>query len=61
MLQADELTAMNTMDITAVQARAVVDAARAKAEQIGTSMDIAVVDAGCNLKRSYRWRTPKTR
>lgn len=38
------------MDITLEQAHAVVRAARDKAEQIGTKMDIAVVDAGANLK-----------
>lgn len=37
-------------DITLEQAHEVVRAARAKAEDIGTKMDIAVVDAGANLK-----------
>lgn len=37
-------------DITLDQAHEVVIAARKKAEEIGTKMDIAVVDAGANLK-----------
>lgn len=37
-------------DITLDQAHEVVKAARKKAEEIGTKMDIAVVDAGANLK-----------
>jgi uncharacterized protein GlcG (DUF336 family) len=37
-------------DITLEQAWAAVTAAVAKAEQIGTKMNIAVVDAGANLK-----------
>ncbi|NNE66168.1 MAG: heme-binding protein [Pyrinomonadaceae bacterium] len=37
-------------DITLEQAHEVVRAARAKADDIGTKMDIAVVDAGANLK-----------
>ncbi len=41
-------------DITLEQARAAVTAAVAKAEQIGTKMDIAVVDAGANLKAFAR-------
>lgn len=47
-------TSIPTHDISAEQARAVVDAASAKAEAIGTKMDIAVVDAGCNLKAFLR-------
>lgn len=35
--------------VTLETARTVIDAARAKAEEIGTPMDIAVVDAGGNL------------
>lgn len=37
-------------DITLDQAHDVVKAARKKAAEIGTKMDIAVVDAGANLK-----------
>lgn len=37
-------------DITLDQAHEVVKAARRKAVEIGTKMDIAVVDAGANLK-----------
>ena len=45
---------LNTLDISAVQARAVVDAAKAKAAAIDTKMDIAVVDVGGNLKAFLR-------
>ena len=45
---------LNTLDISAEQARAVVDAAKAKATAIDTKMDIAVVDAGGNLKAFLR-------
>ena len=41
-------------DITLDQAQAVVVSAIAKAEQLGTKMDIAVVDAGANLKAFAR-------
>jgi uncharacterized protein GlcG (DUF336 family) len=41
-------------DITAQQAQAVLEAARKKAEEINTKMDIAVVDAGANLKAFIR-------
>jgi uncharacterized protein GlcG (DUF336 family) len=41
-------------DITLVQAQAVVAAAVQKAEEIGTTMDIAVVDVGANLKAFAR-------
>ena len=41
-------------DITLAQANAAVAAAIAKAEQIGAKMNIAVVDAGANLKRFAR-------
>ena len=41
-------------DITLEQAHKVVMAARQKAEEIGTKMDIAVVDAGMNLKAFVR-------
>ena len=45
---------LKTLDISAEQARAVVDAAKAKAKAIDTKMDIAVVDAGANLKAFLR-------
>ncbi len=45
---------LTTQDISAVQARAIVDAAKAKAAQINTKMNIAVVDAGGNLKAFLR-------
>ena len=41
-------------DITAAQATALVEAARQKAEAIDTKMDIAIVDAGANLKAFLR-------
>jgi uncharacterized protein GlcG (DUF336 family) len=41
-------------DITAKQAQAVLEAALKKAEKIKTKMDIAVVDAGANLKAFIR-------
>ena len=41
-------------DITLEQAEAVVAAAKAKAAEINTKMDIAVVDAGTNLKAFAR-------
>ena len=41
-------------DITLEQATAAVAAARKKAEQIGAKMNIAVVDAGANLKAFAR-------
>ena len=41
-------------DITLEQAMAIVSAARAKAVKQGTLMDIAVVDAGANLKAFVR-------
>jgi uncharacterized protein GlcG (DUF336 family) len=41
-------------DITLEQAQAVIEAARQKAEEQGTLMDIAVVDAGANLKAFIR-------
>lgn len=43
-----------TMDITLDQAMAVLEAARQKAEAQGTLMDIAIVDAGANLKAFIR-------
>ena len=45
---------IETRDISLEQAFAVVQAATDKAAQIGTSMDIAVVDAGGNLKAFAR-------
>jgi uncharacterized protein GlcG (DUF336 family) len=41
-------------DITLKQAQAVLEAALKKAEEIKTKMDIAVVDAGANLKAFIR-------
>jgi uncharacterized protein GlcG (DUF336 family) len=41
-------------DITQVQAEAVVEACNKSASEIGTKMDIAVVDAGGNLKAFRR-------
>jgi uncharacterized protein GlcG (DUF336 family) len=41
-------------DITMKQAQAVVAAALKKAEEIGVKMNIAVVDAGANLKAFFR-------
>jgi len=41
-------------DITADQAHAAVSAAQAKSVEIGCKMDIAVVDAGANLKAFLR-------
>jgi uncharacterized protein GlcG (DUF336 family) len=43
-----------TSDITLEQALMVIQAARRKAEEQGTLMDIAVVDAGANLKAFVR-------
>ena len=42
------------MDITLEQAEKVVAAAKAKAEALGLKMNIAVVDAGANLKAFKR-------
>ena len=41
-------------DITLQEARAAVDAALAKSSEMGVAMDIAVVDAGANLKSFAR-------
>jgi len=41
-------------DITLKQALAVLDAAHKKAKEQGTKMDIAIVDAGANLKAFIR-------
>ena len=46
--------ALATKDLGLDQANAAVEAAVKKAEEIGTSMDIAVVDAGGNLKAFAR-------
>lgn len=43
-----------TIDITLDQAMAVLEAARQQAEAQGTLMDIAIVDAGANLKAFAR-------
>jgi len=48
------MEALNTRDISTEQALAVVNAAIEKAKQFGIRMDIAVVDAGCNLKAFAR-------
>ena len=48
------MSTISTKDISLDQACAVVEAARKKAADIGTKMDIAVVDAGCNLKAFAR-------
>ena len=45
---------LSTKDISLEQARAAVTAAIEKANQINTKMDIAVVDAGANLKAFAR-------
>lgn len=45
---------LQTLDISLAQAQAVVEAAVAKAAEIGTRMDVAVVDAGGNLKAFAR-------
>jgi uncharacterized protein GlcG (DUF336 family) len=41
-------------DITGDQAQAAIEAAKAKAREINTLMDIAIVDAGANLKAFLR-------
>ncbi|MFT5289519.1 MAG: hypothetical protein ACI8QS_002551 [Planctomycetota bacterium] len=41
-------------DITLAQAQTAVEAAKKKAAELGTKMDIAVVDAGANLKAFVR-------
>ena len=42
------------MDITLEQAEMITDAAKQKAKEIGVAMDIAIVDAGANLKAFHR-------
>lgn len=49
-----EIKNVATTDITVTKARAAVDAARRTAEEIDTKMDIAIVDAGGNLKAFLR-------
>lgn len=45
---------MSTHDITLAQAKSAIKAALEKSAQISTKMDIAVVDAGANLKAFVR-------
>lgn len=48
------MSSITTKDISLAQAQAVVAAAHAKAESMGLKMNIAVVDAGTNLKAFAR-------
>ncbi len=48
------MPALATADLSLAQAHAIVEAAQAKAVELGTNMDIAVVDAGANLKAFVR-------
>ena len=48
------MAALTSLDMSADQAQAVIEAAKAKALELGTKMDIAVVDAGANLKAFLR-------
>ncbi len=41
-------------DITMLEARAAVDAARKRSDELGVKMNIAIVDAGANLKAFLR-------
>lgn len=41
-------------DITASEAQEILNQAKRKAEELGTKMDIAIVDAGANLKAFLR-------
>lgn len=52
--QAPAGEALATFDISLPQAQAVIEAARKKAAEINTKMDIAVLDAGGNLKAFIR-------
>ena len=52
--EAGEGGTLSTQDISLEQAQAVVAAALEKAAGIGTKMDVAVVDAGANLKAFAR-------
>ncbi|MBT8484810.1 MAG: heme-binding protein [Phycisphaerales bacterium] len=47
-------TTLTAHDISADQAQAIIAAAEQKARDLGTAMDIAVVDAGANLKAFLR-------
>lgn len=49
-----DVKALETKDISLVQARLAIAAAAAKSRELGTKMDIAVVDAGGNLKAFVR-------
>jgi len=49
-----EAEALATKDLSLDQAQAILDAALAKSRAIGTKMDIAIVDAGGNLKAFVR-------
>lgn len=49
LVQAPNTLEDTTMDITLDQAQQVIEAARKKSQEIGTKMDIAVIDAGMNL------------
>ena len=48
------MAALTSLDMSADQAQAVIEAAKAKALELGTKMDIAVVAAGANLKAFLR-------
>ena len=48
------MASIGTKDISIDQANAALEAAVKKAEEIGTKMDIAIVDAGANLKAFAR-------
>ena len=52
--QETPLAALPTQDLSLAQAQSVLDAAIAAAEEQGTKMDVAVVDAGGNLKAFAR-------
>lgn len=45
---------MNTPDISLAQAQSALAAALAKSDAVGTKMDVAIVDAGANLKAFAR-------
>jgi uncharacterized protein GlcG (DUF336 family) len=48
------MASLGTKDLSLDQANAAIEAAIKKAEEIGTKMDIALVDAGANLKAFAR-------
>ncbi|MEX0742358.1 MAG: heme-binding protein [Phycisphaeraceae bacterium] len=48
------MASISTKDISLTQARAAVDGALAKAKELDVKMDIAIVDAGTNLKAFAR-------